>query len=67
MRPSTYGNSDRLLFFFERSYCRFMALGRTELATIRNLLREADLILATTDLPEGCAVPRIAAFRCRAD
>jgi hypothetical protein len=36
-----------------------MALNRTELRTIRNLLREADLILATTDLPEGRAV------RCR--
>jgi len=36
-----------------------MASARTELATLRNLLREADLILATTDLPEGRAV------RCR--
>ena len=32
---------------------------RAELATLKNLLREADLILATTDLPEGRAV------RCR--
>ena len=32
---------------------------RTELRSIKNLLREADLILATADLPEGRAV------RCR--
>jgi hypothetical protein len=32
---------------------------RTELSTLKNLLREAELILATTELPEGRAV------RCR--
>jgi len=36
-----------------------MASNRTELGTLRNLLRETELILATTDLPEGRAV------RCR--
>ena len=36
-----------------------MASKRTELATLKNLLSEADLILSTTDLPEGRAV------RCR--
>ncbi len=36
-----------------------MALTRTELRTIKNLLMEADLILTTVDLPEGRAV------RCR--
>ena len=36
-----------------------MATNRTELATLKNLLQEADLILATTELPEGRAV------RCR--
>ena len=36
-----------------------MATNRTELSTLKRLLSEADLILATTDLPEGRAV------RCR--
>jgi hypothetical protein len=36
-----------------------MASARKELATLKNLLTEADLILSTTDLPEGRAV------RCR--
>ena len=36
-----------------------MAIHRTELSTIRNLLREAELLLATTELPEGRAT------RCR--
>jgi len=36
-----------------------MASTRQELATLKNLLMEADLILSTTDLPEGRAV------RCR--
>jgi hypothetical protein len=36
-----------------------MATKRTELATLKNLLSEADLILSTTDLPQGRAV------RCR--
>ena len=36
-----------------------MATKRTELATLKNLLSEADLILSTTKLPEGRAV------RCR--
>ena len=36
-----------------------MATNRTELATLKNLLSEADLILSTTELPEGRAV------RCR--
>jgi hypothetical protein len=36
-----------------------MASTRTELATLKNLLTEADLVLSTTDLPEGRAV------RCR--
>jgi hypothetical protein len=36
-----------------------MASTRTELTTLKNLLTEADLILSTTELPEGRAV------RCR--
>ena len=36
-----------------------MASKRTELATLKNLLSEADLILSTTELPQGRAV------RCR--
>ena len=36
-----------------------MASTRTELATLKSLLTEADLILSTTELPEGRAV------RCR--
>lgn len=36
-----------------------MATNRTELSTLKRLLSEAELILATTDLPEGRAV------RCR--
>jgi len=33
-----------------------MASTRTQLATLENLLTEADLILSTTELPEGRAV-----------
>jgi hypothetical protein len=36
-----------------------MASTKTELTTLKNLLTEADLILSTTDLPEGRAM------RCR--
>ena len=36
-----------------------MASARKELTTLKNLLAEADLILSTTELPEGRAV------RCR--
>jgi hypothetical protein len=36
-----------------------MATNRTELSTLKNLLSEANLILSTTELPEGRAV------RCR--
>lgn len=36
-----------------------MALVRRELSTLKNMLTEADLILSTTELPEGRAV------RCR--
>jgi hypothetical protein len=36
-----------------------MVSARKELATLKNLLTEADLILSTTELPEGRAV------RCR--
>jgi hypothetical protein len=32
-----------------------MASTRKELATLKNLLTEADLILSTTELPEGRA------------
>ncbi|HWG21610.1 MAG TPA: hypothetical protein VG225_13855 [Terracidiphilus sp.] len=33
-----------------------MVSTRTELSTLKNLLAEADLILSTTDLPEGRAI-----------
>jgi hypothetical protein len=41
------------------SYLQGMASNRTQLTALRNMLTEADLILSTTELPEGRAV------RCR--
>jgi hypothetical protein len=48
-----------LAFYLRRAYRLSMASTRTELATLNSLLTEADLILSTTELPEGRAV------RCR--
>jgi hypothetical protein len=48
-----------LAFFVPRACWVCMASTRVELRTLKNLLMEADLIRATTDLPEGRAV------RCR--